>query len=418
MRAMWVVFKKEFQDIVRDRRRFIMMLVGSFIIFPLLFVGPYALILARLTRQTTNTLSVPVQGMEYAPALIDYLSKEQGIETFAADNVEELVRSKQYAVGLIIPPDFEERIAAGRSASVTIVADLRRQVDFTNSRFGLALQDYADLLVLQRLDERGLTEDLITPLVIEERNAATAEETAGSLVGLFIPGFIISMGLSAGMPVAVSSIAGEKKKQTLEPVLFTTVSRFQLVLAKLAAVLASVVANLVMLAISTTISAVVMIMVIVRAMPDQAPAAFEAAGSSSNSSSISEMLTGGYNIEPLAIILFLIAPALIVLLGAALQLLISTWARNDEEAYTLLTPLSFLSGLVVLVAFFLDEYTPALWHYAIPVFGTIVSMRDLLSNHVDAASLTVMFVSSTLYALMMLGLAVWMFHREEVVFRT
>ena len=418
MRAMWVVFKKEFQDIVRDRRRFIMMLVGSFIIFPLLFVGPYALILARLTRQTTNTLSVPVQGMEYAPALIDYLSKEQGIETFAADNVEELVRSKQYAVGLIIPPDFEERIAAGRSASVTIVADLRRQVDFTNSRFGLALQDYADLLVLQRLDERGLTEDLITPLVIEERNAATAEETAGSLVGLFIPGFIISMGLSAGMPVAVSSIAGEKKKQTLEPVLFTTVSRFQLVLAKLAAVLASVVANLVMLAISTTISAVVMIMVIVRAMPDQGPAAFEAAGSSSNSSSISEMLTGGYNIEPLAIILFLIAPALIVLLGAALQLLISTWARNDEEAYTLLTPLSFLSGLVVLVAFFLDEYTPALWHYAIPVFGTIVSMRDLLSNHVDAASLTVMFVSSTLYALMMLGLAVWMFHREEVVFRT
>ena len=418
MRAMWVVFKKEFQDIVRDRRRFIMMLVGSFIIFPLLFVGPYALILARLTRQTTNTLSVPVQGMEYAPALIDYLSKEQGIETFAADNVEELVRSKQYAVGLIIPPDFEERIAAGRSASVTIVADLRRQVDFTNSRFGLALQDYADLLVLQRLDERGLTEDLITPLVIEERNAATAEETAGSLVGLFIPGFIISMGLSAGMPVAVSSIAGEKKKQTLEPVLFTTVSRFQLVLAKLAAVLASVVANLVMLAISTTISAVVMIMVIVRAMPDQAPAAFEAAGSSSNSSSISEMLTGGYNIEPLAIILFLIAPALIVLLGAALQLLISTWARNDEEAYTLLTPLSFLSGLVVLVAFFLDEYTPALWHYAIPVFGTIVSMRNLLSNHVDAASLTVMFVSSTLYALMMLGLAVWMFHREEVVFRT
>lgn len=418
MRAMWVVFSKEFLDIVRDRRRFIWMLVSSFILFPLFFVGPYAFILARLTQQTTNVLTVPVDGAEYAPALIAYLSEQQGIETVPAENVEELVRSKKYAVGLIIPADYEERIAAGQTAQLIIVADLRRQVDLTGSRLGRALVDYSNLLVGQRLEEHGLTMALVKPLAVDQRNAATTEETAGSLIGLFIPGFIISIGLSSGMPVAVSSVAGEKKKQTLEPVLFTTVSRFQLVFAKLAAVLTSVFLNLVMLTISVTISAVIMALVIARAMPEQLPAALQAAETTTTSSSFSEMLTGGYTIEPLAIVLFLIAPALIVILGAALQILISTWARNDEEAYTLLTPLSFFSGLVVLVAFFLDEYTPQLWHYALPVFGTIISMRDLLSNHMDPASLTVMFVSSTLYALMMLGLAVWMFHREEVVFRT
>jgi len=418
MRAMWVVFIKEFQDIVRDRRRFIMMLVGSFIIFPLLFVGPYALILARITRQTTNVLIVPVDGAQYAPALIKYLSDEQGIQTISADNVEELVRSKKYAVGLIIAPDYEERLASGRTAQLIIVADFRRQVDLTNSRLGLALASYSDLLAAQRLNEHGLTMDLVKPLAVDQQNAATTEETAGSLIGLFIPGFIISIGLSSGMPVAVSAVAGEKKKQTLEPVLFTTVSRLQLVLAKLAAVLVSVLLNLVMLTLSVTLSAVILILVIARSIPDQLPAALETAESSSGSSGISEMLAGGYTVSPLAIILFLIAPALIVTLGAALQILISTWARNDEEAYTLLTPLSFFSGLVVLVAFFLDEYTPQLWHYALPVFGAIVSMRDLLSNHVDPASLTVMFVSSALYAALMIGLAVWMFHREEVVFRT
>jgi len=109
---------------------------------------------------------------------------------------------------------------------------------------------------------------------------------------------------------------------------------------------------------------------------------------------------------------------LIVLFGAALQLLLSTWARNDEEASAYLTPLSLFSGLIMFVAFFLDEYVPKLWHYALPVFGTILSMRDLLGDKIDPPSLAVMFVSSLLYALLMLGLAVWMFHQEEVVFRT
>jgi sodium transport system permease protein len=71
-----------------------------------------------------------------------------------------------------------------------------------------------------------------------------------------------------------------------------------------------------------------------------------------------------------------------------------------------------------MLAFFMDDFVPRLWHYGIPVFGTILSMRDLLSNKLDPASLTVMFGTSTLYALLMVLLAVWMFQREDVVFRT
>ena len=418
MRAMWAVFSKEFLDIIRNRRRLIGILVGSFVIMPLVFVLPYGYLLTRLTRQTTNVLVVPVSGMEYAPDLIMYLAEVQGIETFPAENVEELIRDRKYSSGLIISADFEERIAAGQPAQITIVADLRRTMDVTSSRLGLALRDYGDRLVEMRLNKQGIGLDLIEALDVQQQNAATAEETAGSLIGLFIPGFIISIGLSAGMPVAVSSVAGEKKKQTLEPVLFTTVSRFQLVFAKLLAVLVSVLVNLLMLGIAMILSVAAMVFLFVRALPEEIPQAIATTSETQDLSILGQIVSEGYNVEPLAIVLFLIAPAMIVILGAALQILISTWARNDEEAFTLLTPLSLLSGLVVMVALFLDDYVPQLWHYATPVFGTIISMRDLLSNHIDPASLTVMFASSTLYALLMLALAVWMFHREEVVFRT
>ncbi len=60
MRVIWVVFSKEFLDIVRNRRRFIWMMISSFIIFPLLFVVPYASILGRMMKQTVDVLTIPV----------------------------------------------------------------------------------------------------------------------------------------------------------------------------------------------------------------------------------------------------------------------------------------------------------------------------------------------------------------------
>ena len=107
----------------------------------------------------------------------------------------------------------------------------------------------------------------------------------------------------------------------------------------------------------------------------------------------------------------------IILLGAALQIMISSFARNSEEAYTYSLPLNMVSLTPLIVSFFLEEFVPALGHYAIPIFGTILSMRDLLSNHIHADSLSVMFISSIGYAAMMVGASVWMFNREEVVFR-
>jgi len=419
MKKIWVVFIKEFLDIIRDRRRIILMLVSTFVLMPLMFVVPYAFIIMRLVRQVSETISIPVQGMENAPALIEYLAEEADMEAFAAENVEELILGKQHAVGLIIPDDYAEKAAKGQTADVIVVADERRSMDVTRTRVVAELENYRSELLLARLREQGLTDDYLIPLEIEEKNVATPTETTGSMLGLIIPGIVLSFALSTGMPVAIAAVAGEKKKLTLEPVLFTTVSRFQLVFAKFLAVVASVFGTIILMVASMAISALVFVIAAIRFMPKNLFDAEASAETVAPSSGLPlETLTGGYHIQPLAIGLFLVAPFIIILLSAALQILVSSWARNDEEAGTYLAPLNFLAGGIVLVAFFLDELTPQLWYYAMPIFGTMLSMRDLLSDKIDPASLTVMFVSSILYAAAMLGLAVWMFHREEVVFRT
>ncbi len=419
MRVIWIVFSKEFQDIVRNRRRFIWMLVSSFIIFPALFVGPYALILGRMAEQKVSKLSVPVQGMENAPDLMAYLESEQDIHPVSVPDVEAVVLNKKFPVGLLVPDDYEAKLAADESAQLVLVADLRKSLDFSGVRLTSAISDYADVIRAERVKEKGLPDDFFAPLSVEQKNVATAAETRGSKLGLIIPGLIISMGLGAGMPVAVSSIAGEKKNLTLEPALFTTVNRTHLVVAKLLAVLASIIFNLISMILMFGISAVGLAFVLYRASNGDLSGLIGSSGIvSSSAPAASVPVQEGYAIQPLAIILFLVTPILIILFGALLEIMISTWARNDEEAYTYLAPLNFLGLLVLLSAFFLDEFTPKLWHYGLPVFGAIFSMRDLLSNRIDPASLAVMFATSTLYVAIMLWLAVWMFNREEIVFRT
>jgi sodium transport system permease protein len=392
-----------------------MLLLLIFVFLPFLMIMPYSYLIIRIARQSLDAITIPVQGMEHAPALIAYLVKDD-IQVVPANDVQTLVENKEYPVGLIIPGDYEEKVSSGGTVEVIIVTDMRRTMDTVFTRVERVLEKYSTELLQTRLQEKGMEQDFFTPIAIRKKNAATLAETAGSRLGLFIPALIISFGLTAGMSIAVSAIAGEKKKLTLEPVLFTTVNRVQLVMAKLLAVMASVFITLLGMGISFSIMGLGIGLILVRYVP-LGKILSSAVGNPAQPSA-SSPLADAFHFDPLVILLFFLAPWLLILLGAAFQILVSTWARNDEEATTYLMPLSLLPGMTFMLAFVLDDFTPQLRHYAIPILGTVLSMRDLLGNHIDPVTLTVMFGTSALYASLMIALAVWMFHREEVVFRT
>ena len=193
--------------------------------------------------------------------------------------------------------------------------------------------------------------------------------------------------------------------------LFTPVDRKQLVLGKLLAVLTSIVVFILNMFLSLSLSFLGLVFVAARF-------ATNASAASANAFASNVPQAGGYSITSLDLFMTILSILPIMILGASIQLAISTWARSNDEAYGYLNPLSFLSSLPLIVVLFIQDVIPALWYYAIPIFGTILAMRDLLVGKWLPASLFVMFISSLVYALMALGWAVWMFGREEVVFRT
>jgi sodium transport system permease protein len=410
MKVVIAVWRKEMLDFLRDRRKLIWALVYSLVLTPALFVVPAGFLMFRTTQQMTQTLKVPVQGMENAAGLMEYLKKEE-IEAVAVTDAEKLIQEKQFTVGLIVPSDFENRVNAGKSLELIVVSDESKSLDVTASRLIGVLEKYRDELVTVRLERNKLPADLLKPFTVQRRNAATATETAGSTLSLVIPGLFLTLGLTAGMQVAVNSTAGEKERLTLEPVLFTPVDRKKLVLGKLLAVLTSIVVFMLNMFLSLGLSFLGLTFVATRFVTDASKASAEVFATSAPQ-------VGGYSIAPLDVFMTILSILPIMILGASLQLAISTWARSNDEAYGYLNPLSFLSSLPMIVVLFIQDVIPAWWYYAVPIFGTILAMRDLLIGKWLPSSLFVMFISSLVYALMALGWAVWMFGREEVVFRT
>ena len=416
MKTVWVVLKKEILNIVRNRRRLFMTVLFNFILLPCLAILPMSVIMRKTVEDTIQKLEVPMQGMQYAPDLIAYIEENDAITIVPAEDVEKLVREKQSSVGLIVSPDFEQQIQSGESALVTVVMDRSKSLNMEGERLKSIVEKYNQSILKERLANNNISKEYLTPVQVEELNTATEQETAGSQLSLLIPGFIMTFGLTSGLSIAISSIAGEKEEQTLEPILFTPVNRAHLVIGKLLAVLVNVASAAFGFLATILFSALAFAIVMFLFLRDLDFSIISSAPASTASPLTISSATA-FLPSPLALILFVVSMIPIILLGAALQIMISSIARNSEEAYTFSLPLSILSLAPMIVSFFLDEFVPTLGHYAIPIFGTILSMRDLLSNHVYSSSLVVMFISSIGYAALAIGFSIWMFTREEVVFR-
>jgi sodium transport system permease protein len=134
MSIIWTVWRKELTDVLRDRRRLIWNLVTAFILMPFLFVAPMGFLMLRTTQQMVAAVTIPVQGMQYAPGLVAFLEAEADIEVVPVEDVEALIREKRYNGGLIVPNDFEERIERGENVQLQLVTDQSKSLNVIGAR--------------------------------------------------------------------------------------------------------------------------------------------------------------------------------------------------------------------------------------------------------------------------------------------
>ncbi len=399
-RNVGVVYRKELTDSLRDRRTVISMIVVPILVMPIFTIGLGVLSVLLVGRAMLEVPKVMVLGGERSPNLLAALRALPDIRIVPAkaDYAQE-ISGKAIRVAVAIPPDFDAAVSRGDAATVRIfMYQGELKSGFAANRMQKFFADYRVRIVRERLQQRALPARLADPFSIEEQNVAPPEKVSGALIGGLVPYFVILLCLTGAMYPAIDLTAGEKERGTIETILCSPVSRLHLVLGKFLMVLtASLFSGLLaILSMGMTFLAGKKIL--------------EHLSSANNWAS-------SLAVSPKAALwVFLMIVPLAVLLSAAL-LTIAVFAKSYKEAQSYLSPLTIFVILPAIVSMLPGVEINARLAL-IPVLSTSLISSEIVAGTYHWNYIVLIFVSSCVYAAAALALAIRMFQREDVLFRT
>ncbi|HXS72745.1 MAG TPA: ABC transporter permease [Rhodanobacteraceae bacterium] len=350
MNAIFVVWWKEVAENLRDKRTLMSALIYAPLFGPIMFVVLMNVQINHELSKAQGPLKVPVIGAQYAPNLIEAL-KQQGLDPLPAiANPEAAVRNRDTDVVLRIPPDYGNAWRDGEPAQVEMIYDASQTGTGTpRERLAGMLQNYDREQGAMRLVARGLSPAVATPLVVSERDQSTPQSRSGLVFGI-LPYFFVVAIFVGGMYLAIDLTAGERERQSLEPLFANPVARWRILAGKLGAIGAFSLLSLVLCVIGFAVAGCFM------------PA---------------EKLGMTFDLGPLFIGQVLLLELPLLALFAVLQTLVAAFAKSYREAQTYLGLLMILPLLPSMLMSFMPV-KPADWMYAVPLLGQQIGISELL----------------------------------------
>ena len=332
------VMRKELRDLSRDRRTLALTLLLGPLLYPVLILGMSKLAESRVKTQIEQPLEIPMIGGEHAPNLVRFLASQGLNATEAPKDLTDAIRSQRIDVALRISPEFVKDWSEGRPALVEIIKDsTRRAADIPSSRLEAALGGYSQQVGALRLLARGIDAQVARPLDVAAQDLATAEAKRGMMLSVLLPILLTITSFLGGAYLVMDTTAGERERQSLEPLLATPAPRSAIVSGKIAAACAVGVASLLLTLAAFKISAQL------------------------SSGGVGRQLNMGF--LPMLQMLLIMLPMLFI--GTSLLTFLSAAAKSMKEAQshmTWLMLLPMLPGYALMVYPIKSE----LWQFAVP----------------------------------------------------
>jgi sodium transport system permease protein len=344
---------------------------------------------------------VMILGGEDSPRVMAELGQVKDLQIVPAktDFAEE-ISNKQIRAAVEIPEGFEAKLAAGESATVNIyMYQGELKSGFGADRLQKFFREFRDRTIREHLEARQLPESLVRPFDIRQKNIVPSEKVGGAILGGLVPYFVILLCLTGAMYPAMDLTAGEKERGTIETILCSPVSRTHLVLGKFLMVLTASIATAVLAITSMAVSFGAGKKTLLGITDGAADAALQIT------------ITG----KAIASIFFVVFP-LAVFFSAAL-LALSLFAKSFKEAQSYISPLMIVVVLPAVAALLPGvELSPAL--ALVPVLNTSLVSKEIITGTYHWSLIALIFLSSSSYAMAALAIAVKLFQREDVLFRT
>ena len=336
MNALWTVVTKELTDLVRDRRTLAIALLMGPLLMPALILGIGKLASERISTQLEKPLAVPVIGASNAPNLVAWL-QGQNIEVKPAPaDADAEISSQREDVILRIGAKFGEQWRASLPATVEILHDSSREdAQIPVERLRNLLDTYGQGVGALRLVARGISPTTAQPLRISDLDLATPEARRGQALA-FLPYMLILFSFLGGSYLVIDATAGERERNSLEPLLATPAARATIMSGKIIA--------------ACTYGLISMVLTL---------AAFK----------LSFQFAPGFGIKldvsfwAIARILLVLMP--IVLIGTCLLTLIAAGAKSVKEAQSYMSVLMLLPMLPTIMLM-VNPVKNQLWMLTVP----------------------------------------------------
>jgi sodium transport system permease protein len=403
------VFAKELKDALRDRRTLFSTLIVPTFVIPLLSFGTLGLGSKMVAKARDQKPIVMVIGGDDAPQVASSLAKSERFDIVAArEGYEQLVVDKKVGAVLVVPPDFAAALRRGDVPRVKILhyeGELRSS--FAADELDRFVREFREQQITATLQARGLPPRTVRPFELSRQNVAPPEKVGGNLLGGFVPYLIIVLCFTGAMYPAIDVTAGEKERGTMETLLCSPAARTEIVLGKFLLVLTGSLSSMLLSLGSMGVTAVATGAI----MTGGVDAAALAAGAAAKGSGYVPL------IAPLGLVGVLAMVLPVAVLFSALEFTIALFARSTKEAQSYLGPLMLVVLMPAIVGMLPGIDLNATLAF-VPLLNLSLACKEMLSGVWHWSYLGIIFGSTCVYAVGALALAVKMFNREDVIFRT
>lgn len=396
MKTIFVIFKKELTDTLRDRRTIIMMVVLPLLLFPMLINLMTGVTASHKRKAEAKTLKVGLITRGNAEAFRRVLLERKDMEVkedIDPGKVNDIIQGNELDFAVLFEAEFDRKVGEKGSGEVEVYYKATSENEIAKKRILKLLREYKKDLLDLRLKTAGLEHEFVDPLKIAERDIATAKEKLGEVVGGFLPYIFVLFCFLGSMYPAIDLAAGEKERATLETLLTAPAKRMQIVMGKFLVItlagLMSAAISMVGLFLSVKMSAEI---------PQDLLA------------TIMKII----EFKSAALTLSLLIPLEIFFAAALLSM--SIYAKSFKEAQSIITPMNFMVIIPVAIGM-----VPGIKLTAgtalIPILNVSLATKEIISGTIQTGLLMEVYLSLLVLAGVALFFCARWFNREDVVFR-
>lgn len=395
MNAILAVFRKEWREVMRDRR----VVVGAFLM-PVVLVLFMVMLFGSLNRSVERAqerVRIGVVNQGGPNPILDALSKARQLRLTvyaSSEAAQTALKEGNVATVLTFPTGFSEALVNGG-------AEIRANFDSRNPRSAIGLSVAREVVtalnqasVRARFVTLNLSGDLAEPVRLVPQDTAERAAAAMGLVGM-LPYLIVMWAFYGGVGSAADLVAGEKERGTLETLLTAPVPRSAVVWGKYLA-----------LALVCAVSSLASILGVILGGVLRLPGS-------------QELATLAAQVGPGALLAMCAVVMSLVLWFAAALLAISAWAKTMREAQTYLTVIGFIvimpAVLSQIISFTELGGSPVVpW---VPILNSALALRDGLLGQLTLAHWTIPVLQNLALGMVALVGVDRLFRRESILRR-